>query len=144
MKFGFWHPVVFCLAAAGAVAGMVAGTVAGADAAFAQAAERVAAHTDWSVFVANTPKECYIVSPPTKSAATRDGKPTEVTRGDIRLFVAFRPGENVSNEVTFNRQPCCHRTSYRARKSAYSQPWTQYSGSFVCRQAAVIRGPPEL
>ena len=47
------------------------------------------------------PKECYIVSPPTSSAATRDGQPTEVQRGDIRLFVAFRPGENVSNEVSF-------------------------------------------
>ena len=47
------------------------------------------------------PKECYIVSPPKSSAATRDGKPTEVQRGDIRLFVAFRPGENVSNEVSF-------------------------------------------
>ena len=35
------------------------------------------------------------------SAATRDGKPAEVQRGDIRLFVAFRPGENVSNEVSF-------------------------------------------
>ena len=101
MKFGFWHPAALCLAASGTAAGMVTGMVTGADAAWAQAAERVAAHTDWSVFVASTPKECYIVSPPTKSAATRDGKPTEVTRGDIRLFVAFRPGENVSNEVSF-------------------------------------------
>jgi hypothetical protein len=61
----------------------------------------VAAHTDWSVFVASDPKECYIVSPPTKSVAQRDGKPADVQRGDIRLFVAFRPGENVSNEVSF-------------------------------------------
>jgi hypothetical protein len=84
-----WKPVAFCLA------------VACAGPAFAQPAERVASHTDWSVFVAGNPKECYIVSPPTASAATRDGKPTEVQRGDIRLFVAFRPGENVSNEVSF-------------------------------------------
>ena len=69
--------------------------------AFAQSADRVAVHTDWSVFVAASPKECYIVSPPKSSAATRDGKPAEVQRGDIRLFVAFRPGENVSNEVSF-------------------------------------------
>ena len=33
--------------------------------------------------------------------AKRDGQPAEVERGDIRLFVAFRPGENVSNEVSF-------------------------------------------
>ncbi len=91
MRFRFWHPVAFCLALSGAAAGQAS----------AQSAERVAAHTDWSVFVANAPKECYIVSPPTRSSATRDGKPAEVTRGDIRLFVAFRPGENVSNEVSF-------------------------------------------
>jgi hypothetical protein len=84
-----WKPVAFCLAAACA------------GPAFGQSAERVAAHTDWSVFVAGNPKECYIVSPPTGSTATRDGKPTEVQRGDVRLFVAFRPGENVSNEVSF-------------------------------------------
>ena len=73
----------------------------GAGPAFAQGAERVAAHTDWAVFVADAPKECYIVSPPTASSARRDGKPTEVQRGDIRFFIAFRPGENVSNEVSF-------------------------------------------
>ena len=75
--------------------------VCAAGPAFAQSAERVAAHTDWSVFVANDPKECYIVSPPKTSVAKRDGQPAEVERGDIRLFVAFRPGENVSNEVSF-------------------------------------------
>lgn len=72
-----------------------------AGSALAQSAERVAAHTDWSVFVADSPKECYIVSPPTASTATRDGAPTEVDRGDIRLFVTYRPGEGVSNEVSF-------------------------------------------
>jgi hypothetical protein len=84
-----WKPVAVCLA------------VCAAGPVLAQSAERVAAHTDWSVFVANSPKECYIVSPPTSSAATRDGQPAEVQRGDIRLFVAFRPGEDVSNEVSF-------------------------------------------
>lgn len=63
--------------------------------------DRVAAHTDWSVFVAGDPKECYIVSPPKSSSARRDGQPAEVQRGDIRLFVSFRPGEKVSNEVSF-------------------------------------------
>jgi Invasion associated locus B (IalB) protein len=75
--------------------------VCAAGPALAQSAERVAAHTDWSVFVASDPKECYIVSPPTSSVARRDGQPAEVQRGDVRLFVAFRPGENVSNEVSF-------------------------------------------
>lgn len=97
MKFRFWHPLTFCLALAGTGAAVVTGTTQ----AVAQSAERVASHTDWSVFVASTPKECYIVAQPSKSAATRDGKPAEVTRGDIRLFVSFRPGDKVSNEVSF-------------------------------------------
>lgn len=66
------------------------------------AANRVAAHTDWSVFVAGSPMECYIVSPPKSSKATRDGKAVEVDRGDIRLFVTFRPAENVVGEVSFS------------------------------------------
>lgn len=66
------------------------------------AAERVATHNDWSVFVAGSPKECYIVAPPKSSKATRDGKAVEVDRGDIRLFVTFRPAENVSGEVSFS------------------------------------------
>lgn len=74
-----------------------------AAAALAQpASDRVGAHADWGVFVAGSPKECYIVSPPTASKATRDGKPTEVDRGDIRLFVTFRPAEKVSGEVSFS------------------------------------------
>jgi hypothetical protein len=84
-----WKPIAFCVALA------CGGPV------FAQSAERVAAHTDWAVFVAGDPKECYIVSPPTSSVARRDGQTVDVDRGDIRLFVAFRPGEGVSNEVSF-------------------------------------------
>jgi hypothetical protein len=89
MKFKPWKPIAFCLA------------LFGAGSALAQSADRVAAHTDWSVFVASDPKECYIVSPPKTSLAKRDGQPTEVQRGDIRLFVSFRPAENVTNEVSF-------------------------------------------
>jgi invasion associated locus B (IalB) protein len=69
--------------------------------ALAQSSESVAAHTDWSVFVEDDPKECYIASQPENSIARRDGNPVEVDRGDIRLFVSFRPGENVTNEVSF-------------------------------------------
>lgn len=70
--------------------------------ALAQASKPVATHTDWSVFVAGEPKECYIVSPPKSSTARRDGKPVEVDRGDIRLFVTFRPAEKVVGEVSFS------------------------------------------
>jgi hypothetical protein len=75
--------------------------LAGWGPAFAQGSERVASHTDWSVFVADNPKECYIVSPPTSSTARRGGESVEVRRGDVRLFVAFRPSEGVSSEVSF-------------------------------------------
>ncbi|KRW95070.1 invasion associated locus B family protein [Paracoccus sp. PXZ] len=56
---------------------------------------------DWTVFSANSPKECWAVSAP-KSTQNLDtsGKPKEVTRGDIRLYVAYRPGQ--SGEVSFS------------------------------------------
>ena len=69
--------------------------------ALAQSSASVAAHTDWSVFVESDPRECYIASQPESSTARRDGQPVEVQRGDIRLFVSFRPGDNVTNEVSF-------------------------------------------
>lgn len=69
--------------------------------AFAQGTETVANHSDWAVVVAGEPKECYIVSQPTKSVARRGGSTVEVNRGDIRLFVSFRPNENISNEISF-------------------------------------------
>lgn len=66
-------------------------------------AERVAVHTDWSVFTPGDPKECYIVSPPTEWVARRGGGEvtSDVSRGDIRLFVSFRPAEDVDNEVSY-------------------------------------------
>jgi invasion protein IalB len=63
--------------------------------------ERVAAHTDWSVFTPSDPRECYIASPPTSSVARRGDQVVEVNRGEIRLFVTWRPEENVRGEVSF-------------------------------------------
>ncbi|RDW13447.1 invasion associated locus B family protein [Paracoccus thiocyanatus] len=56
---------------------------------------------DWTVFSATSPKECWAVSAP-KSTQNLDanGKPREVTRGDIRLYVAYRPDQ--SGEVSFS------------------------------------------
>lgn len=59
----------------------------------------VATEGDWTVFSANSPKECWAVSAPKSTVNTRDGKPTEVSRGDIRLYVAYRPG--AGGEVSF-------------------------------------------
>lgn len=87
--------VALCLAS---IAALHSGS-AGAQA--SQTSEPVAAHDDWSVFVADAPKECYLTSAPSESVARRDGETVEVDRGDIRLFVTFRPEESVANEVSF-------------------------------------------
>lgn len=59
----------------------------------------VATEGDWTVFSASSPKECWAVSAPKSTVNTRDGKPAEVSRGDIRLYVAYRPGSG--GEVSF-------------------------------------------
>nr|WP_108854642.1 invasion associated locus B family protein [Defluviimonas aquaemixtae] len=60
---------------------------------------RVAAETDWSVFVEDEPKECWGVSAPKETVNTRDGQAVSVRRGDILLFVTYRPG--AKGEVSF-------------------------------------------
>jgi len=76
---------------------------AGTIPAFAQeqSTNRVAAKTDWSVFVENDPKECWSVSAPKETVNTRDGRVVAVRRGDILLFVFYRPAAGVSGQVTF-------------------------------------------
>ena len=67
--------------------------------AMAQSSNRVAASTDWSVFVEDSPKECWGVSAPKETVNTKDGKAVQVRRGDILLFVTYRPGK--SGEISF-------------------------------------------
>lgn len=63
---------------------------------------RVAANTDWSVFVEDNPTECWGVSAPKESTARRDGQVVGgLRRGDILLFVSYRPGSDVEAEVSF-------------------------------------------
>ena len=63
---------------------------------------RVAANTDWSVFVENNPTECWAVSAPKESRLTdSDGNPTTGRRSDMLLFVFYRPGADVSAQVAF-------------------------------------------
>ena len=61
---------------------------------------RVAANTDWSVFVEGNPQQCWGVSAPKESVNTKDGKPTQVRRSDILLFVTFQVGK--PGEVSFS------------------------------------------
>lgn len=66
-----------------------------------ESTNRVATKTDWSVFVEDNPTECWGVSTPTQTVNTRDGRVVAVRRGDILLFVFYRPGEGVKGQVTF-------------------------------------------
>lgn len=62
---------------------------------------RVAADTDWAVFEGNDPKECWAVTAPKSSVNTRDGREVSVRRGDVLLFVTYRPQQNIAGEVSF-------------------------------------------
>ncbi len=62
---------------------------------------RVAAHTDWSVFEASDPTQCWSVSAPKETVNSRDGRVVAVRRGDILLFVSYIPSAGVSGQVSF-------------------------------------------
>src|SRR5690606_21680611 len=67
-----------------------------------ESTNRVAAVTDWSVFVENDPQECWGVSSPKETKNTdAEGRPKAVRRGDILLFVSFRKGGSSTPEVSF-------------------------------------------
>ena len=79
---------------------LVAATSFGASVAMAQeSTNRVATMTDWSVFEEGSPKECWGVSKPKETVNSRDGQPVSVRRGDILMFVTFRPGK--PGEISF-------------------------------------------
>ena len=84
----------------GAVAGAAFAFLGGAAA--AQSTNLVDTKTDWSVFVENNPqKECWGVAQPKETVNSKDGKPVQVRRGDILLFVTFRPGSGAKGEISF-------------------------------------------
>lgn len=75
----------------------MAATVAGAQ----ESTNQVAVKTDWSVFTEENPKECWGVSKPKETVNTRNGQTVQARRGDILLFVTFRPGAGANGEVSF-------------------------------------------
>jgi hypothetical protein len=74
-------------------------TLAGVAARAQESTNRVATMTDWNVFTEESPKECWGDSKPKETVNTRDGQPVSVRRGDILLFVTFRPGK--PGEISF-------------------------------------------
>ncbi len=86
------------------LAAILAGVLAlSATAAFAQdeSTNRVNAETDWSVFVEDDPTQCWVVSTPSETVNTRDGRVVSVQRGEILMFVSFWPGQERLGEVSF-------------------------------------------
>jgi hypothetical protein len=65
-----------------------------------ESTNQVAVMTDWSVFAEKDPKECWGVSSPKETVNSKDGQPVSVRRGDILLFVTYRPG--AKGEVSFS------------------------------------------
>lgn len=76
-----------------------AGVAAQAPVMAQESTNRVATMTDWNVFTEESPKECWGVSKPKETVNSRDGQPVSVRRGDILLFVTFRPGK--PGEISF-------------------------------------------
>lgn len=86
------------------LAGLLAGAIAiSGTVAFAQdeSTNRVSAETDWSVFIEDNPTQCWVVSTPSETVNTRDGRVVSVQRGEILMFVSFWPGQERLGEVSF-------------------------------------------
>ena len=82
------------------IAGAIIALTLSAFGAVAQeSTNRVAANTDWSVFVEDNPTECWSVSSPKETVNTRDGRAVAAKRGEILLFVSYRPGSKVKGQA---------------------------------------------
>ncbi len=80
---------------------MMMGTLSTTAGLAQESTNRVAANTDWSVFVEDNPTECWSVSSPKETVNTKNGRAVAVNRGDILLFVSYRPGAKVKGQVSF-------------------------------------------
>ena len=81
--------------------GVMAACVISTSAIAQTSTNQVAANTDWSVFVEDNPKECWATSAPKQSVNTKDGQTVQVRRGEVLLFVFYRPGNEVKGQVAF-------------------------------------------
>ena len=85
------------------IAGATTLAAFGAGSSFAQeqSTNRVAANTDWSVFVEDNPTECWGVSTPKETVNSRDGRVVAVNRGQTLLMVFYRPSAGANGQVAF-------------------------------------------
>lgn len=85
-------------ALAGAMLGMWAQGASAQEQASAPCSNQV---TDWSICVAEKPKECWAVSTAKESVNTKEGRVVAVRRSDILLMVFYRPEVGVKGQVGF-------------------------------------------
>ena len=85
----------------GVVSALMASLIAGSAWAQSQSTNRVAAKTDWSVFVEDNPTECWSVSTPKETVNSRDGRVVAVNRGQTLLMVFYRPSAGAKGQVAF-------------------------------------------
>lgn len=81
--------------------GVAAALLVSGVAAQEQSTNRVAAKTDWSVFVEDNPTECWGVSTPKETVNSRDGRVVAVNRGQTLLMVFYRPSAGAKGQVAF-------------------------------------------
>jgi hypothetical protein len=81
--------------------GVTLGLIGTAALAQDQSTNRVAAKTDWSVFVESDPTSCWSVSSPKETVNTRDGRVVAVRRSDILLFVSYIPSQGAKGQISF-------------------------------------------
>ncbi|MGJ8618054.1 MAG: invasion associated locus B family protein [Sulfitobacter sp.] len=79
----------------------VAALLASGVSAQQQSTNRVAAKTDWSVFVEDNPTECWGVSTPKETVNSRNGNVVAVNRGQTLLMVFYRPSAGAKGQVAF-------------------------------------------
>jgi len=89
-----WRAALAGLAAAGMIA-------AGASAQRGDSTNQVGVETAWAIFVETEPTECWVVAEPTEIVNSRDGRVVAVRRGEIQLFVSYKPSANVAGQVSF-------------------------------------------
>lgn len=67
-----------------------------------ESSNRVAANTDWSVFVEEDPVQCWGVSAPKAEEFFRDGDPVSASTGEVLFFVSYQPADGVEGQVSYN------------------------------------------
>jgi invasion protein IalB len=77
---------------------LFAGTIGWAQ---STSTNKVAEKTDWAVFIDKDPTECWIVAQPKETVNKLNGRIVAAKRGDILLFVFYRPGEKLTGQIAF-------------------------------------------